>query len=105
MELIVFRKDVNTNNNWTFKLRNAGESTPTFVIVGLQAENKVDSQTQNKATIDRLPISNAFCEIGSENILLMESSLIIIETITLKVKMRLKTFVDSILKLTFSTHF
>ena len=28
MERIVFRKDVNTNNNWTFELGNSGESTP-----------------------------------------------------------------------------
>ena len=33
MERIVFRKDVNTNNLWTFELGNSGESTPTFVIV------------------------------------------------------------------------
>ena len=31
-ERTVFRKDVNTNNNWTFELGNSGESTPTFVI-------------------------------------------------------------------------
>ena len=36
-ERTVFRKDVNTNNNWTFELGNSGESTPTFVIVGFQA--------------------------------------------------------------------
>ena len=34
MERIVFREDVNTNNNWTFDLGNSGESTPTFVVVG-----------------------------------------------------------------------
>ena len=39
MERIVFRKDVNTNNNWTFELGNSGESTPTFVIVAFQARN------------------------------------------------------------------
>ena len=32
-ERTVFRKDVNTNNNWTFELGNSGESTPFFVIV------------------------------------------------------------------------
>ena len=42
---VVFRKDVNTNNNWTFELGKSGESTPTFVIFGLQARNKIDSQT------------------------------------------------------------
>ena len=66
MERIVFRKDVNTNNNWTFELGNSGESTPTFVIVAFQARNKIDSQTHDNAIFDRLPISNAVCKIGSE---------------------------------------
>ena len=35
-ERIVYRKDVNTNNNWTFELGSSGESTPTFVIVSFQ---------------------------------------------------------------------
>ena len=33
-ERIVVRKDVNTNNNWTFELSNSGIESPTFVIVG-----------------------------------------------------------------------
>ena len=66
MERIVFRKDVNTNNNWTFELGNSGESTPTFVIVAFQARNKIDSQTHDNAIFDRLPVSNAVCKIGSE---------------------------------------
>ena len=65
-ERVVFRKDVNTNNNWTFEIGNSGESTPSFVFVGFQARNKIDSQTHNNATFDRLPISNAVCKIGSE---------------------------------------
>ena len=74
IERIVFRKDINTNNNWTFELGNSGgevargatQSTPTWVNVGFQARNKIDSQTHNNATFDRLPISNAVCKIGSE---------------------------------------
>ena len=66
IEKVVFRKDVNTNNNWTFELDSSSESTPIFVIVGFQARNKIDSQTPNKATFDRFPISNAVCKIGSE---------------------------------------
>ena len=66
MERIVFRKDVNTNNNWTFELGNSGESTPTFVIVGFQARNEIDSQTHDNATFERLPISSGVCKIGSE---------------------------------------
>ena len=66
MERIVFRKDVNTNNNWTFELGNSGESTPTYVVVGFQARNKIDSQKHDNAIFDRLPISNAVCKIGSE---------------------------------------
>ena len=67
MERIVFRKVVNTNNNWTFELGNSGESTPIFVVVAFQARKKIDSQTQYNAIFDRLPVSNAVCKIGSEN--------------------------------------
>ena len=66
MELIVFRKHVNTNNNWTFDLGTSRESTPTFVIVGFQARKEIDSQTHDKAIFDRLPISSGVCKIGSE---------------------------------------
>ena len=66
IERTVYRKDVNTNNNWTFDLGTSGESTPTFVIVSFQARNKIDSQTHDNATFDRLPISNAVLKIGSE---------------------------------------
>ena len=65
-ERIIFRKNVNTNSNWTFELGSAGESCPTFVIVGFQARNKIDSQVHDNAVFDRLPISNAVCKIGSE---------------------------------------
>ena len=65
-ERSVFRNDVNANNNWTFELGNSGESTPTFVIVGFQARDKIDSQTHDNATFDRLSVSNAVCKIGSE---------------------------------------
>ena len=69
-ERTVFRKDATTNNSWTFELGNSGgeaaQSTPTFVIVGFQARNKIDSQTHDNAVFDRLPISNAVCKIGSE---------------------------------------
>ena len=65
-ERTVFRKDVNTNNNWTFELGNWDESTPIFVIVGFQAIKKIDSQTHDNATFDRLLVSNAVCKIGSE---------------------------------------
>ena len=34
IERTVFRKDVNTNNNWTFELGNSRESTPSYVVVG-----------------------------------------------------------------------
>ena len=44
IERVVFRKDVNTNNNWTFILGNSNnESCLIFVIVGFQARNKIDS--------------------------------------------------------------
>ena len=73
-ERIFFRKDVNTNSIWTFELGSAGGNaggssgieSPTFVIVGFQARNKIDSQVLDNAVFDRLPISNAVCKIGSE---------------------------------------
>ena len=57
-------RSINTNN-WTFELGNSGDSTPTFVIVGFQAGNKIDSQPHN-STFDRLHVSNAVCKIASE---------------------------------------
>ena len=36
------------------------------MIVGFQARNKIDSQTHDNATFDRLSVSNAVCKIGSE---------------------------------------
>ena len=69
-ERIIFRKDVKTNSNWTFELGSSGseaaQTCPTFVIVGFQARNKIDSQVHDNAVFDRLPISNAVCKIGSE---------------------------------------
>ena len=65
-ERIIFRKDVNTNSNWTFELGYSGTSTATFVIVGFQARNKIDTQVHDNAVFDRLPISNAVCKVGSE---------------------------------------
>ena len=65
-ERTVFRKAVNTNNNWTFELGISGESTPTLVIFRFQARNKIDSQTHDNATFDRLSVSNAVRKIGSE---------------------------------------
>ena len=65
-ERTVFRKDVNTNNNWTFEVGTSGRSTPTFVIVGFQGRFQIDSQTHDNATFDRASVSNAVCKIGSE---------------------------------------
>ena len=82
MERTVFTKDENTNNTWTFELGSYGESPPTFVIVGFQARNKIDSQTHDKEISDRLTISNAVCNRDQENIPMMESSVFMIESIT-----------------------
>ena len=38
----------------------------TFIIVGFQARNKIDSQIHDNAVFDQIPISNAVCKIGSE---------------------------------------
>ena len=66
IERTVLRKDVNTNNIWTFELGNSGDSTPTYVVVGFQARNKIDSQTHNNSKFDQLLVSNAVCKRGSE---------------------------------------
>ena len=47
-----FRKDVNTNKNWTFDLGSSTEVTPIFVLVGFQTRNKSDSQTHDNAIFD-----------------------------------------------------
>ena len=52
IERIVFRKDLNTNNKWTFDLGNSVEPTPTFVIVGFQVTEQIDSQTHDNAMFD-----------------------------------------------------
>ena len=65
-ERTVFRKVVITNNNRTFDLGTSGLSTPTFVVAGFHARNKIDSQTHDNATFDRFSVSNAVCNIGSE---------------------------------------
>ena len=62
-ERTVLRKDVNTNNSWRFELGNSGKSTQTYVVVGFQARNKIDSQTHDNAIFDRSPVSNAVCKI------------------------------------------
>ena len=66
IERTVFRENVNTNNIWTFELGNSGDSTPTYVVVGFQARNKIDSQTHNNSKFDQLSVSNAVCKRGSE---------------------------------------
>ena len=62
----MYRKDLNSNNNWTFELGNSGESSLIYVVVRLQARNKIDSRTQNNATFDRLDVRIAVCKLGSE---------------------------------------
>ena len=37
IERTVYRKDISTNNNWTFEFGNSRESRPTHVIGGFQA--------------------------------------------------------------------
>ena len=59
IERTVHRKDVNTDIKWTFEIGNSVESTPTFVIVGLEARYKIDSQTHNNSTFDTMSLSNA----------------------------------------------
>ena len=75
MERIVFRKDVNTNNNWTFELGSSGESTPSFIIYGFQARNKIASEKYPDDGIecdyDRDKYDQAYSEI--ENFYLLKS--------------------------------
>ena len=59
IERTVFRKDVNSKDSWTFDLGNSGEPTPTFVIIGFQVGEQIDSQTLDNAMFDGFPISNA----------------------------------------------
>ena len=52
---------------------------------------------------DRLPVSNAVLKIGTELNLLMELSVIIIETTTVKLIKKQRTSIECILRLTYTT--
>ena len=50
-ERVVFRKDVNIDNNWNFDLGISCAFTPTFVLVGFQARHEIHSQIHENAII------------------------------------------------------
>ena len=65
-ERSVFRKDVNTNNDWLFEIGHSGDSTSTHIVVGFQARTKIESQLHNNSTFDQLQVSNAVCKVVFE---------------------------------------
>ena len=67
LERSVFRKNVDTNNNWTFELGQSENLNPVYIIVGFMQQNKLNSQVHNNSVFDTLPIIQAQCKIGSEN--------------------------------------
>ena len=67
LERTVFRKNVDTNNNWIFELGQSENLNPVYIIVGFMRQNKFNSQTQNNSVFDTLPIIQAQTKIGSEN--------------------------------------
>ena len=83
-ERIVFRKDVNTNNNWTFDLGNSGESTPTFVIVEFRARNEIDYRLMIMQYLIVYLFQMLFVKEDQKKFLLIDLSVIMIETLTVK---------------------
>ena len=63
----MFRKNVDTNNNWTFELGQSENLNPVYIIVAFMRQNKLNSQVHNNSVFDTLPIIQAQTKIGSEN--------------------------------------
>ena len=42
------------------------ETSPTYVIVGFQIRDEIDSRTHKNSIFDRVGISNAVCKSGSD---------------------------------------
>ena len=66
IERSVYRKDVNTNNNWTFELGQSAAMSPNWIIVAFMNTQKFDNQERDNSIFDRLPIVYCVCKIGSE---------------------------------------
>ena len=74
MERIVFRKDVNTDNNKTLESGDTSESTPTFVRVGFPARTKFIHKHMTMHHLIVCLIQMPFVKEDPKNILLTESS-------------------------------
>ena len=68
MERSVFKKEVNTQNLWTFELGTPeGIDVPIRINVGFQQSDRQHDQNLNNDTFYRLPVISAQCIIGTEN--------------------------------------
>ena len=66
-ERSVFLKQVNNQNVWNFELGSQENmNVPIWIIIGLQQQDRQDSQNLNDDTFCRLPVVSAQCIIGTE---------------------------------------
>ena len=72
IERTVFRKDVNTNNNWIFELGNSGLESPIFVILGFQARKKKIHKHTKKQHLLGYQFQMLFVKKDQKNIPMME---------------------------------
>ena len=67
VERSVFMKEVNNQNLWNFELGSQENiNIPIWIFIGLQQQDRQDSQNLNIDTFCRLPVVSAQCAIGTE---------------------------------------
>ena len=67
IESSVFMKEVKTQNLWKFELgTQEGINVPIWVIIGLQQQDRQNSQIENNDTFYRPSVTSAQCIIGTE---------------------------------------
>ena len=67
VERSVFKKEVNTQNLWSFELGTREVvNVPIWIIVGFQPKDRQQSQILASDTFCRPPVTSAQCIIGTE---------------------------------------
>ena len=67
VERSAFKKEVNTQNRWSFELgTQEGVNVPIWIIVGFQQSDQHHDQNLNDDTFYRPPVTSAQCIIGTE---------------------------------------
>ena len=67
VERSVFMQEVKNQRTWHFQIGvEEGINIPIFIIIGLQQQDRENSQNRNNDFFNRLPVTSAQCLIGSE---------------------------------------